>query len=873
MRKLLILGGVLLVLAGALFVAAINFNHYLDENREWLAEHASAALGRSVAFDEIGVSLRGGLGARVTSVAIGEDPAFGKGEFLRAGRIDAVIKILPALRGRYEVARVEIDAPEINIVKTRSGFNFDSLGGAAGKSAMAAEPGTPAAGALPFLVSSLQIRDGRLQYSDRSATPASELNVDRFDFAASDIGFDRPIQLDLAAALLGAAEQNVRVAGTLGPVRSPEAAASAPLDLRVDLGPLVIDRLKEVALIGDSIPLELSSPDPISLSVKLSGTLDALGTIVSMNATDAAIAYGDQFAKPKGVRFEVDADVKRANDAVDVSGLDLQLAKAHLTGRGRIGLTPGTPIDFQLAGRGVPLDGWGALIPAAAAFKTAGAMDLDLTAKGPAGGGQIPRVNGTVALQRVSAKQPGGDTQIEDLTTTLTLKGDRVEIPPTDFRLNGNPVRVSATLKNLSNLDTDFNVTSPALDIAALGAAGEGVKHPEVLKDVEVRGNFRTASSGPQLDATVRSNGGSLRDIDYQKLDGQATLRAQKLSFERLTLSAFDGSVVGTGSYDMAKPDRPAFSFRGKVDGIDVGALAAHFGAGRMLQMSGRLRANVDLDGHGSEWETIRQALTGSGALEVADGVLKGVNIAESILGGLTGIPGLSSLISPSVRSKYPELFGLDDTVFEALAGKMTLGNGVALLDEIALAARDYRLDGKGTIRLDNALDIAMTLVASPGLTADLIRSAKEIQYLTNANGRFQLPLRLGGSMPSFRAKPDLQYVTQQLSASLVQTGLSKGLEALVGKPKTQDGRAKSDRGTQSQKPVGSTAEAPAEPRAEQPAGSTAEAPAELRAEQPAGSTAEAPADSDTEKPARTVNPAEDLIRRGLGTVLGGDQE
>ena len=128
MRKILILGVVLLILAGALFVAANNLNSYLAENREWLAEQASSALGRSVAFDEIGVSLRGGLGARVTSVAIGEDPAFGKGEFLRADRIDAVIKILPALRGRYEVARVEIDAPEINVIKTQSGFNFDSLG-------------------------------------------------------------------------------------------------------------------------------------------------------------------------------------------------------------------------------------------------------------------------------------------------------------------------------------------------------------------------------------------------------------------------------------------------------------------------------------------------------------------------------------------------------------------------------------------------------------------------------------------------------------------------------------------------------------------------------------------------------------------------
>jgi hypothetical protein len=289
----------------------------------------------------------------------------------------------------------------------------------------------------------------------------------------------------------------------------------------------------------------------------------------------------------------------------------------------------------------------------------------------------------------------------------------------------------------------------------------------------------------------------------------------------------------------MAKPDEPAFSFRGKVDGVDVGALVAHFGGERALQMSGRLHGTIDLVGRGSEWEVIRRALAGNGALEVTDGVLKGVNIAESVLGGLIGIPGLSNLISPSVRSKYPELFGMNDTVFEVLAGKMTFKDGQALLDEIALAARDYRLDGNGTIGADKVLDIGMTFVASQNLTGDLIRSTKEIQYLTNAEGRFILPLRLAGSMPTIRAQPDVQYVARQLSSSLLQTGLSKGLDALLGKKRVPD-------------PV---ARGGAEP--------AADAPAEQPPAQP---------DIPEQQPAQP-DPTEQLIRRGLGALFGGDQE
>ena len=197
-----------------------------------------------------------------------------------------------------------------------------------------------------------------------------------------------------------------------------------------------------------------------------------------------------------------------------------------------------------------------------------------------------------------------------------------------------------------------------------------------------------------------------MRDVDYRTLDGQASLREHKLTFERLSLSAFDGNVVGAGHYDFAKPAAPAFSFRGKLDGVDVAALAARFAPGGATKMTGRLHGNLDVVGSGAEWRVIRDTLVGNGALEVEDGELKGVNIADSILSSLTGVPGLSKLISSGVRKKHPELFGKRDTVFETLAGKLTLRDGKALIDELTLAAQDYRLDGKGTFALDNDLDL-----------------------------------------------------------------------------------------------------------------------------------------------------------------------
>ena len=59
----------------------------------------------------------------------------------------------------------------------------------------------------------------------------------------------------------------------------------------------------------------------------------------------------------------------------------------------------------------------------------------------------------------------------------------------------------------------------------------------------------------------------------------------------------------------------------------------------------------------------------------------------------------------------------------------------------------------------------------------------RELHGLTDTSGRFTLPLRLTGSLPNVRPQPDTQYVSQRLTGSLVQSGIEKGLDALVGKP------------------------------------------------------------------------------------------
>ena len=223
-RRLLILGAVLVVLAGAVWLAAANANRYLESHRDWLAEQASTALGRPVAFDAIGVSFRRGLGVRVSDVVIGEDSAFGKEAFLRATRVDAALKILPGaarpLRAGAHRDRRAPDQPhqdegrlQLRLARAREGRGApQGRGGAFSEPSAAASRLLPAHSRWPRAVR----RRHHLPGLDPARRPDQRLGL-RHRTRSPGVSRD-------AAAVLDAAGQNVRIAGSVGPATEPRGA-------------------------------------------------------------------------------------------------------------------------------------------------------------------------------------------------------------------------------------------------------------------------------------------------------------------------------------------------------------------------------------------------------------------------------------------------------------------------------------------------------------------------------------------------------------------------------------------------------------------------------------------------------------------------
>jgi len=298
MRKwIVILGVAVLVVVGAVALVAVNLNSYLNENenRDWVASQAESALGRSVSFGKVGISLLGGLGVRVEDLRIGDDPAFSKEPFVSADVIDLRVAILPALFGDIEVGRVMLRSPSITVIQTAQGLSTDSLGGGAEpatpeETASSTEEATQTGGLPAFVVAVVDISDGTLRFINKTSTPAAESAIEKLDFRASNVSLTGPIGFELKAAVLGAGRQNIRIAGQVVDLENPKAdftLTSRELELAPGAGDVPPDTLRDLELTG-RLSLPKAGPH-IQAKVR-----SPRGTIAGAAYTDLAVDFALQ---------------------------------------------------------------------------------------------------------------------------------------------------------------------------------------------------------------------------------------------------------------------------------------------------------------------------------------------------------------------------------------------------------------------------------------------------------------------------------------------------------------------------------------------------------------------------------------------------
>lgn len=408
------------------------------------------------------------------------------------------------------------------------------------------------------------------------------------------------------------------------------------------------------------------------------------------------------------------------------------------------------------------LDGWENILAPLRGYGLGGHAEIHATLQGEAGKGKVPQINGTLSLVGVRAKPPFLPNPLTDLNATLTFTGDRAELAETVGRLGNSPVRLGVQVQRFSPLLVTYRFSSPELALADLRAGGPIGKRPEVLREVKSEGSARAEGGGFAAQAKLASGRRTLADVDYTDLQTAIFMADQVITVDNLSLRALGGSLQASGLYDPREAS-PRFSLGSRVQGLELAQLLPALFPAAPQNIRGKANLDLQLARRGTKWAEIRQTLEGQGKGEILKGALANVNIAEGVLSGVTGVAGLTRLVSPPVRERYPEIFTTQDTTFDQLKGSATIREGKVQIEDVAIAAADYLARVKGWLALDGALEARGVLSLSKRISDDIVTEVGESKYLLNDQGRLEVPFTLAGTWPRPRPRPELEYVARML--------------------------------------------------------------------------------------------------------------
>ncbi|PYX87445.1 MAG: hypothetical protein DMG68_11715 [Acidobacteria bacterium] len=547
MRKIAVAFGIILLLvvvAAVVFAATFNVNHY----RGTIQSELQKRLGRNVTLGDMHLSVFPPR-FRVQDLGIADDPAFNTQKpFVQAQELDVSVKLLPLLHKSVEIDSLELQRPNVELIKNAQGtWNFASLGNAPSENAPAKPPapsqpsgnttgnppsGTPQpsskSGQQQFSLGKLAITDGQVALTDMQ-THSPRTVYDHIDVTLKDFAPDQPFSLDAAAHLPGPGNQEVRLQGQGGPLVQGQPAMT-PFHGTLNL--------KQVGIAG--LSKFLNSPALVNTDGTISGTtkIDSASGKMSANGqmtVQNAKVHGIDLGYPIAADYNVADDV--ASDLLSIQNANLKLGATPLVINGTVNSKP-TPaiLDLHVKANNVSIAEAARLAAAAGvAFApgtdVSGNVNADIQARGPA---NKPALNGTVNARNVqmSGKEIPQPVQVPAMDLTLTP----AEIRSNNFNVTsaGTTVATQFTLRQyLAKTPlVDATLKAPNASLPALlsMAKAYGVKGVEKLNgqgtlnlDAHASGPLQSISSNDimrALNGTMNLNFNNVRysgaDISHQ---------------------------------------------------------------------------------------------------------------------------------------------------------------------------------------------------------------------------------------------------------------------------------------------------------------------------------------------------------------------
>jgi AsmA protein len=195
------------------------------------------------------------------------------------------------------------------------------------------------------------------------------------------------------------------------------------------------------------------------------------------------------------------------------------------------------------------------------------------------------------------------------------------------------------------------------------------------------------------LDANGSLKIGSLKAANLRASNVRLEMHAGagKVDVNPLAANLYQGSANGSLSAVAANP--PRFVVKQMLANIAVGPLLKD--AMNKDPIEGKGNVQLDISAQGATVTQLKKGLNGAAKLNLRDGAVKGINIAETIRGAKSAFAGATGKQESSGTSSTNA-----KTDFSELSGSFKITNGVAHNDDLDAKSPLLRVGGNGDINL-----------------------------------------------------------------------------------------------------------------------------------------------------------------------------
>jgi AsmA protein len=721
---LLAAGGVVLLLGAvvAYVVATFDPNAYKPEIIKLVKEKKN----RTLKLDgDIRLSFWPNIGAELGKVSLSELKS--DREFAAVENARVSVKLMPLFSRQMVVDEVTVKGARSAIVRFKDGrMNIDDLLGEEDKDK-----------AQPVVFDIAQVTIENSAFTFRDEAKRTQYSLSGVNLKTGRVANKVPTKIDLAAAVQ-ASEPKVNLATTL------KTRLTFDLDQQVyvleDLGleakgeAADIRNLVLKATGGVTAKLKSNEFTTEKLSVALTGVNGKENLDVKLDAPKLVLtadkASGEKVAlvyKTTGPQGALNASlslpgVEGSGKAFKSSAMtaDVDLKQGELNVKAKIT----SPVSGSMEARQLSL-------PALAASITASGPDIP----GKSLSGELKgSASVDAAKESVQANLAG---KVADSNIKARVGVAKFAPPAFNFDVE------------VDQLDVD-KYLPPA-------SAGKP-KQPEKPLDL---------SALKSLNANGTLKIGSLKANNIKATNVRLDVKASggRVDVSPLTANLYQGSLSSTGTINAAAAT-PTFAVKHNMSGISIGPFLKDLADTDILEGKGNL--TLDVTTHGSTTDALKKALNGNAALKLADGAVKGIDIAGSIRNAKAKLGTLRGEQTQQANKS-------EKTDFSELTGTFKIVNGVAHNNDLSLKSPLLRVGGEGKVDIGNdALDYLVKATIVGTTKGQGGRDVTDLAGLT-------VPVRATGPLASPAYKLDFGSMVTDAAKQEVQKRVSGELEKRLG--------------------------------------------------------------------------------------------